>query len=66
MDRTHHARQTLRELDPTPRAKRAKRRRFAFAVLCAVTLGPFTTFQQLYVIPGHGLLMVFDIPLTWL
>ena len=39
MDRTHHARQTLRELDPTPRAKRAKRRGFAFAVLCAVTLG---------------------------
>ena len=38
-DRTYHAWQTLRELDPTPRAKRAKRRGFAFAVLCAVTLG---------------------------
>lgn len=38
-DRTYHAWQTLRELGPTPRAKRAKRRRFAVAALCAVTLG---------------------------
>ena len=37
MDRTYQA--WMRELDPTPRAKRAKRRGFIFAALCALTLG---------------------------
>ena len=38
-DRTYHAWETLRQLEPTPRARRSARRSWAFALLCAVTLG---------------------------
>ena len=60
MDRTYHAWQTLRELGPTPRAKRAKRRGFAFAVLCAVTLG-----YLLAVAPWAALVFFVGL-LTWI
>ncbi len=56
MDRTYQA--WIRELDPTPRAKRSKRRSVVFGLLCAATLG-----YLLAVAPWLALVFLVVIPL---